>query len=695
MKEGTFQGVTINGKEMLSLKGVKGTNKTTQQNQSKQKTKRKEQSKKRENGENEKTSKKQTKNFATAPYNFVPINKEICILSDKDSLKSLEKYNGNTGYIDLEIENLTPIYIRDTYNNEELAERRADKTYINPDFFSPTGPPSIPGSSLRGMTRSLVEIVSYGKMEYVDDKKLFYRKIAERGTYQNLMLAGSRKTGFYPNTKPGWLKKEGSRYKIYPLKKEKAYRFNATSIGGNRWKIEFENGNTKKLNPFSFHPVSFISATVKSYRHGGKKNILLRYAKVERIQEGHSKAEEDANYQKGYLILTGSLGNKKHMHPIIHEPDFKTPLFEIPNEIIENYIIDSQRAEAANLIEKAKKASGGIPCFYLEEVNREDKGKLLFFGHTPFFRLPYDKNIIDHLPKKHVDSTKSKKRDFAQSIFGDTEKSAGKVFFESAKLVNEMEPSAVLTPKILSGPKPTSFQLYLEQGNRNKRNYAHWGDSPNEKTDEGLIRGHKIYWHRIMGKDDDLGWCETVVDKHSTQHTQIRPINAGGIFKGRVRFENLSDEELGALLFVLDLPEKHRHKIGMGKPLGLGSIKITSKLVLTNRKGKTEKLGRYNQLFSNQSWYLAEEEKEENSIDKYKDDFAKYVLAAIEKNKTTSIAGYNDLWQTERLKELKTMLHYDEVLMQEADWLKTTQYMELEESGKRAVLNKPHKIKNK
>ena len=37
---------------------------------------------------------------------------------------------------------------------------------------------------------------------------------------------------------------------------------------------------------------------------------------------------------------------------------------------------------------------------------------------------------------------------------------------------------------------------------------------------------------------------------------------------------NLSDVELGALLWLLSLPENHYHRLGGAKPLGFGSIKL-------------------------------------------------------------------------------------------------------------------------
>jgi hypothetical protein len=50
---------------------------------------------------------------------------------------------------------------------------------------------------------------------------------------------------------------------------------------------------------------------------------------------------------------------------------------------------------------------------------------------------------------------------------------------------------------------------------------------------------------------------------------------------------NLSDVELGALLWLLSLPENHYHRLGGAKPLGFGSIKLTINWDKTDlRKGE-------------------------------------------------------------------------------------------------------------
>jgi hypothetical protein len=58
--------------------------------------------------------------------------------------------------------------------------------------------------------------------------------------------------------------------------------------------------------------------------------------------------------------------------------------------------------------------------------------------------------------------------------------------------------------------------------------------------------------------------------------------------------------ELGALIWALQLPQtpgvNYCHKVGMGKPLGLGSVKISATLHLSDRRA------RYRKLFDDTQW---------------------------------------------------------------------------------------------
>jgi hypothetical protein len=78
----------------------------------------------------------------------------------------------------------------------------------------------------------------------------------------------------------------------------------------------------------------------------------------------------------------------------------------------------------------------------------------------------------------------------------------------------------------------------------------------------------------------------------------------------------------------------------MGKPLGLGSIKITPRLYISDRKN------RYKSLFNNT-------DTEKTNISEIKLKFEKYILENIEDKEV------GNLWEVDRIKQLKTMLDFN------------------------------------
>ena len=109
-----------------------------------------------------------------APYNFVPLPEKVFPHPDKEDevCKLHEKYYSEnekryTGWIDLTIKTETPLYTRCAFD-PALVKKRDDKECLKEparqQFFHHGDPnvPFLPGSSLRGMIRSLVEIIGNG-----------------------------------------------------------------------------------------------------------------------------------------------------------------------------------------------------------------------------------------------------------------------------------------------------------------------------------------------------------------------------------------------------------------------------------------------------------------------------------------------------------------------------------------------------
>lgn len=571
---------------------------------------------------------------ARAPYNFIPLNKTVI---EGQSTVDFSAYHEDrlSGYIQCEIETVTPLYIRDTLDEEQLS--RDLESNGNPDFFSPAGKYRIPGSSLRGMVRNLVEIISWGKFCTFGDKLLFYRGLADqsnlRDEYQANMSSYDRnaRRALY-KFNAGYIKREGvNSYCIVPAKIEEGRQFRQVrKIDPNR-KFEFER------------------------RADGKT-----------------------------LVISGPMPRKKHDW-LINAPDTSQKI-KIPYQDILAYKSDESRYRDNSPVDNRHKHDGDllrmlsvddanlVPCFYV--LWEDDQGsQRVSFGHTGYFRLAYKQTIGQHVPSQLRNTSKT---DIVESIFGKLGVIASRVYFEDATPLDSTINLALEAkqPKVLSTPKPTTFQHYLRQPDLpNIKSLKHW----NSDCD---IRGYKLYWHKYQDNTTDPGEFDWE-DNNAVEdriHTRIKPILPKTKFTGRIRFDNLTKEELGALLFALDLPENHYHKLGMGKPLGLGTVKITPKLHLCDRKK------RYSELFAEDDWQLAENTAD---IKTYKDAFEKYILDRLSNEEK---GAAKSLWEVTRLKHLKAMMEEPT----NPDWNEITSYMQIEprnEYKMRPVLPDPLKVK--
>lgn len=534
---------------------------------------------------------------AKSPYNFIPLNEKIIEYKkapDNDFFHTKDEYS-NTGYIELEIETITPLYIRDSLTNLEMLEKeKSDKNsnakkFINSDFYSPTTKYAIPGSSMRGMIRTLVEILSFSKIGYIGDKYLYFRAMAD--------MCHSNKNTYMD--------------KMHP---------------------EEEGKNGKKTG-------QYIMCSGILYKKGLEYYITHCADKPESIKEVDSRKEIGLDYKTNtyfdfkdkFIIVPGnspSKGKNGKKDWVINKKTKTEKDILIPKEDVESYLDDSMRDKnVPDLIDKAKTNPDGVPCFYVKWKDSKNKERVSF-GYNPMFRLSYEKSIFDHIPEEHKNKDIL---DITSAIFGIESKFATRVFFEDAFLT-ENQTDVIMEekiPQILSGTKPTTFQHYLTQNTDDITKLSHYN------TGDSAIRGNKLYFHK-----SGQNWEEKGDIKNDTVHTKIKAIKPNKTFSGKIRFENLSDIELGALLQAIQLPSDCYHKIGMGKPLGLGSIKIIPKLYLSNR------IERYKNLFSEF------ENKTECKIDDKINIFCNFIKKELKINEKS------DFWEIPRIKELNVMLDF-------------------------------------
>ena len=164
-------------------------------------------------------------------------------------------------------------------------------------------------------------------------------------------------------------------------------------------------------------------------------------------------------------------------------------------------------------------------------------------------RKGYKFPIADGLPPKYKELTDVGPLDCPSAILGF---SRGRLAYRSRVSFGDFAAEAgaregAVVRMILGEPKPGYARAYLDRNSR--------------------LRGFKQYWLKDTQKTDVPPGKEKV-------GTALCPLPAGTRFHGVVRFKNLSDAELGLLVWSLCLDEGCYQNVGMGKPYGYGRMSV-------------------------------------------------------------------------------------------------------------------------
>lgn len=571
---------------------------------------------------------------AHAPYNFIPLPDAAIpaeMMSDEAGNLRLPRHDiylneRKSGHFEVTLTTVTPLYIRGMLsveetreNNKKMQEGKKDTQSIQPEPFHVGGVPRLPGSSLRGMLRTLLEIVTFSKIQPVSDRyKFFFRAVAAdkndplRDPYRKMIGAFSR------HVQAGYLIRWGEQWQIRP-----AERFGSDPFAKvkDRPQIVGDVRDLKRFNDPAYnlqvHPVHYEET----------------HSRIQRVY-----SPPNGEQPMGILVCSGNMletqstdgtESPRKNYTLVMPPARNRQPISIPDTVVRDYrdaltpfVRDQHKAqfnsEDGVLVEHSP-SPYGHPVFYIEE-----RGQVIAFGHTPNFRVPHlvwqdDKPLAvtlhDVIPPE-LHKPQQVVYDYAEALFGfvadeddDRGSYAGRISVTSAELEAhwraqfETNPGVVLerefTPSILASPKPTTFQHYLEQQHPHKLDLKHYGSTG------AKLRGHKLYWRKQIGHIKEIEQTDTQeLESKKTQYTRIQPVKTGVSFTFRVCFDNLTDSELGALAWVLTLDDdpKARHMLGMGKPYGLGVVQLSAKLYLIDRAE------RYTQLFSAGSWATGQSE---------------------------------------------------------------------------------------
>ena len=472
-----------------------------------------------------------------APFNFVPLNDKVYIPEWWNQVsQDIPFSDGEDGVIDVEIINLSPLFVRDGHGHGNKTNFSAhiiendEKRYF------------IPATSIKGMLRSVMEILSFSKLlpNQFTDSYIGYRTFGGNST------DGGAYTRKMENVKSGWLVKKGNDFILYPC-----------------------------LRDFVKVPINAVKEQFREYDKGSsswENNSKLKYPIV---------SNDGQNWK---LVCTGYIDGKKKEYLFSEETKKGIVLSK---EVIDKFITvydPTPNFKPKKDSDDEHKKDGylnwlydgkTIAVFYLEENN----GNIDSIGLSKMMRFPYKYNVGSIVRKQQKSDSR---RDLCEVIWGnvnsnDDSSIKGRIQICNAFCTEIIDDSQLCGIKgvVLGSPRASYYPLYLKQTQQPYKDY---------NSSDALLSGRKRYRiHEENIPDDDL-LPQGNENEKTKSHFNAVPANK--TFKFQIRFHNLRKVEIGALLSALTFhnTDGTYHNIGAVKSFGYGKVKVVNNIRLSNLK---------------------------------------------------------------------------------------------------------------
>lgn len=512
-----------------------------------------------------------------SPYNFVPLSKEVFFPEWAEQVShDIPFSDGVCGMIDIAVEAVTPIYIRSGGAHPEKPEDRLDDPKTQ-DFFRvhDDGQYAIPGTSVKGMLRNVLEIASFGKMSRVDDNRYGLRDLYNRLYTKHITIVDAKTRAYEPLALSGWLtESESGEWHLLPCDFARIEQevINKAIPGANLGHQKESGVDKHKRLQGKTEAFTFEIGKLEPHKHS-RSSLIYRLAT---IKPGGTK---------GSIVVTGQPSRrdgrpgKKHMEFVFFNTGNST--IPVPERIRKEFVfIHSEQSSAHSKPQpneewsywkKRLEAGERVPVFYLPDNN----GKVDSMGLAMMFRLPYKDSIHDAIRHTSPDHLDDRRLDMAETIFGRVSgQDALRGRCTVTALVAEGSPRTEETvTTILNAPKPTFYPNYIEQPQA-KADGTLTGDYMTLMNKDCRLRG----WKRYPVRKSGLGKVIPSPDQRKVS-TSFRPLPAGTVFRGRIHLHNLRPSELGAIAWALTFGGSDRccHSLGMAKPYGYGVVRVAIK----------------------------------------------------------------------------------------------------------------------
>ena len=511
------------------------------------------------------------------PYNFIP-------LADKKS-KSYEVSESEklyTGAITYSLTTKTPLIIPATNNSSAFIKNSKGDNLLNEsehksyDFYSYDkssqgekrdeiyAEPVIPGSEIRGMLRSIYEVLTDSCMSILNEDLPITKRTSEV-------------------FKAGLLKREGNDIVLYAAENaiyrpgndfsKKYFRLEKRSEGS---KVYFDLKQAKRVG-VNGRPISpLIKQLADDIRENCTKEGYL--IKGETGPETGKKDKEKHNCHVFYLKENAK------MIDAFHKKDKDRLLATISSYQNQDGHKNDYKEYEEKFLSFYNNASEGtcFPVYYSVVENagsKETKNRTVYFSPAAITKELAENSVAtranEWVPCKTADVLCPTCDLFGMVGTGGEAKASNIRVADAYLKTNCADYSElyenVTTLQALNGPKISNSEFYLKKPTKYATfwtydYYIENGEIHFYKPDEIIIRGRKFYWHQPEMKIQCF--------EPDKMNVTVRPLKKAVEFGGKVYFERITQKQLNQLAFILNCGEngEYDYKMGMAKPLGYGSV---------------------------------------------------------------------------------------------------------------------------
>ncbi len=554
-------------------------------------------------------------------YNFVPAPIEDDVFKPdwaEQVSHDIPFSDGESGEIELTITAKTPIFVRNGHSKKDAEEKNDNYlsfSYLerkpgDKQFF-------IPATSIKGMVRNVLEIISKSRLTQIDNHRHAVRQIMK--TKGTVVDEGYDLKDKKNEIHAGWLIYKNGKHYIYDAGKPLKIRYTDLDNIGFYFENHFKENGLANLSE------NFSTRTAK-YKY---EKLGIDYNKIYQF-EYHPLDENDkqsswvskfqplnyvrftnSNFESflGHIVCVGQSmeynNNVARKSEYVFKGDKKNILqnqnkrFLVSDNVFNDFLFINRHNKSDELEDWKyfkDKLNEGIPVFFRKEKKEK---KVLDFGIPFMYKQPAEYSV-KQLSPNNTYFIDTEKKDLAETIFGTTRKGTelkGRVYFSHMDCKSNINEKKLETKKVVLGsPRSSFFPFYLKQYGQNSKTVNY--NTYNTKSE---LSGFKRYIVR-----NNINEITVPENANQDMITKFIPLPKETVFKGKIRYHNLKKAEIGALLSAITFHNQQEntfHSLGYSKPFGFGKVKLT-----INKTNITDylKAFEYEILKKHKNWSISE-----------------------------------------------------------------------------------------